>query len=164
MKLFSMCTCGSGNVLIQKKVMSTHPRATQECVTCGSNMTWDSQPFYGTLNAGNIPLAVAKLFAGASLRKTIRILESMKVATIARRTFFWHQERILQPSIEKDWGSGRRVCWGAMGRGFYPDDRWRSLGWQHWTFCNVPFCIYPTGRFCRLLFSSDRTFLKHWYL
>ncbi|KAL1422805.1 hypothetical protein MTO96_021706 [Rhipicephalus appendiculatus] len=60
-----------------------------------------SQPKNGQYAAGNVLVAAGILFSGLNAAKSLRLLSSMKVATIKERTFFRHQQNLLIPSVQK---------------------------------------------------------------
>ena len=77
---------------------------TRECESCTAAVTtWESQPSYGNMPAGNILLSASILFAGGSSRETLRVLKHLKIARISERTFYNHQKTILFPAIQHQW-------------------------------------------------------------
>ncbi len=104
-ELFKRChECGSSDVAVTERIIGTFVSISQECRSCNNGTrTWDSQPWYGNIPAGNLLLSAATLFAGGSCAKMLRILNIMRVATISESSFYRHQSSILQPAIERWW-------------------------------------------------------------
>lgn len=77
----------------------------QHCNVCqGKPFTWRSQPFVlGRYPAGNILLSFAVLMAGASISKVLLVFKHMGLAAYSPRTFFYHQNRFVFPTILLYW-------------------------------------------------------------
>ena len=102
-RLFERCSsCHSCDVVIKERVIGTFISITQECNSCSCRTaTWESQPYYGCIPAGNLLLSASTLFAGGSCTTMLRILQFMKIAATSEKTFYNHQSAILQPAIER---------------------------------------------------------------
>ena len=102
--LFSACmSCHSASVHIKKLVNGTFLRVTQLCCSCGKQNEWNSQPFMGSLPAGNVLTSSAILFTGSLPAKALQMFKVLDCATITRSTFFRHQKRFLQPAVRSVW-------------------------------------------------------------
>lgn len=114
--LFKVCpSCGSGNVELDKRVVGTLIAISRECLTCDERSeTWESQPYFGNTPAGNILLSGAVLFAGGSCATTLRILDHLGVASISERTFYRHQESVLEPAVNTIWEAHQRELIGQL--------------------------------------------------
>lgn len=60
---------------------------------------WTSQPEVGRKAKGNIDLAAAVLFAGASPARILRVLTLMNAQAFSERTFFDYQRAYLLPAV-----------------------------------------------------------------
>lgn len=76
---------------------------SQKCTACAWKRSWNSQPLIRDIPTGNLALSSAVLFAGASPTKALRIFSHMRLHAISERTFYRHQEFLLQPSILRVW-------------------------------------------------------------
>ncbi len=74
-------------------------KVNRDCDYCEDTNSWTSQPMLGEIPAGNILLSSAIMFTGASYTKTLRVLNSMNIATISTRTFQDHCKKFLHPAI-----------------------------------------------------------------
>ena len=74
------------------------------CTHCGHERTWTSQPRIRDTPAGNILLSASNLYSGATPGKVLRMMSHMRVACISDRTFYYHQNQYLEPSIVDVWG------------------------------------------------------------
>ncbi|KAL1468815.1 hypothetical protein MTO96_025171 [Rhipicephalus appendiculatus] len=100
LELFSKCSVCLRQTSIKTQVNGT----ALEVITLCPNLhqfVWCSQPKIGQYAAGNVLLAAGILFSGLNAAKSLRLLSSMKVATITERTFFRHQQNLLIPSVQK---------------------------------------------------------------
>ncbi|XP_061898569.1 uncharacterized protein LOC133646801 isoform X3 [Entelurus aequoreus] len=95
--------CGSQDISPSWDSNGTQLTMTLQCASCDQRSSWSSQPNIGPYAAGNILLSAGILFAGASSGKVLQVLNSIGVVTYVKRTFFNHQELILQPAIKKVW-------------------------------------------------------------
>lgn len=75
----------------------------QQCSSCESMYTWDSQPYIKSTPTGNILLSAAILYSGAQPAKMLRVLKILGCVSISSRTYFKHQRCYLQPSISLVW-------------------------------------------------------------
>lgn len=99
-----------------------------------------SQPYLGSIPAGNLGLSAGILFSGALAAKVLRVLQCMGVATITQRTFSSHQSSMLFPFVTRVWDKHQRdyvrmaeergepLVLGGDGRGDSPGQcaRYRS--------------------------------------
>ncbi|XP_061905609.1 peroxynitrite isomerase THAP4-like isoform X1 [Entelurus aequoreus] len=135
--------CGSQDISPSWDSNGTQLTMTLQCASCDQRSSWSSQPNIGPYAAGNILLSAGILFAGASSGKVLQVLNGIGVVTYVKRTFFNHQELILQPAIKKVWEEqqrthltmlqveGRPLVLGGDGRaGLVPTPQW-SL-WPMW--------------------------------
>nr|XP_061785818.1 uncharacterized protein LOC133576535 [Nerophis lumbriciformis]XP_061785819.1 uncharacterized protein LOC133576535 [Nerophis lumbriciformis] len=95
--------CGSQDISPSWDLNGTQLTMTIQCASCDQRSRWSSQPNIGPYAVGNILLSAGILFAGASSGKVLQVLNSIGVVTYVKRTFFNHQELILQPAIKKVW-------------------------------------------------------------
>jgi solute carrier family 8 (sodium/calcium exchanger) len=95
--------CGMKGMGSSKHVIGTLLLIKFTCHQCGAVNSWKSQPSIGNFSAGNILLSGAILYSGCVARKVLRVFQNMGVATIKMRTFFYHQQQILLPTIYKVW-------------------------------------------------------------
>lgn len=105
LSLFSLCfVCFSKKVQASVSyIIGTFVAVTQTCKQCGHAFKWSSQPYLGSLPAGNILLSSAILFAGGLPRKTFNIFKFLGVACISENTFFRHQSSFLYRTIDNVW-------------------------------------------------------------
>ena len=78
-------------------------RIKQYCAICERAYTWDSQPYIGSIPAGNVLLLASILFSGSLPSKSLRIFQFLNCAAISESTFYNHQRRYLQPTINNIW-------------------------------------------------------------
>lgn len=105
-QLFKWChcpNCGSCEFQILKETLGTLLVVTLKCTSCRHKNVWKSQPFLGKFAAGNILLSASILFSGAISSKVLRVFQHMKVACISQRTYFRHQNSLLQPVVQRVW-------------------------------------------------------------
>ena len=76
----------------------------QSCTHCRHERTWTSQPRIRDTPDGNILLSASILYSGATPGKVLRMMSHMQVACISDRTFYYHQNQYLEPSIVDVWG------------------------------------------------------------
>lgn len=79
----------------------------QHCSACGvESFKWRSQPYvFGRYPAGNLLLSFGILMAGASVSKIILVFKHMGLAVYTSRTFFYHQNKFIFPTILNHWES-----------------------------------------------------------
>ena len=65
--------------------------------------TWESQPYVGSVPAGNILTSATILYTGSLPAKALRLFKFLNCANISVPTFFHHQSSYLQPSINSVW-------------------------------------------------------------
>jgi solute carrier family 8 (sodium/calcium exchanger) len=75
----------------------------QDCSFCGELWTWYSQPYIGSIPAGNLLLSAAILFSGALPRKTLKVFSFLRLLAYDPATFFRHQKSLLEPVIFRSW-------------------------------------------------------------
>ncbi len=104
MSLFDECpTCSHPCTADVKYTKGTLACVDQDCPKCHYHRTWFSQPFIDKIPAGNLLLSGAILGSGLSYIKTLRMLESLNVATIAPSTFQDHAQDFVQPTVNHMW-------------------------------------------------------------
>ncbi|KAM7301962.1 uncharacterized protein ISCGN_017479 [Ixodes scapularis] len=91
----------SPNTHIDKTVQGSSLQVSTLCRS-GHTETWCSQPVIRQKPVGNILVAAAILFTGCSIKKALRMLSSMGIASFCYKTFFIIQKAFLLPAIEKD--------------------------------------------------------------
>ena len=102
--LFTMCReCRSSSVSIKKYITGSFLRIQQYCAHCKHTWCWESQPYIGTLPAGNILTSAAILYSGSLPAKALRMFHVLKCATVSAHTFYRHQREILLPSVDRVW-------------------------------------------------------------
>ena len=100
--LLSMCVKKTTTTIL-KKVIGTFIHITQLCKSCKYVHTWESQPYIGTVPAGNILTSAAILYTGSLPSKALCIFQTLNCATISLSTLFHHQSSYLQPAISTVW-------------------------------------------------------------
>lgn len=133
--LLSWCccpACGHKDLSRTDHVSGTLLIISLMCKSCGKLSTWHSQPYVGNYPSGNILLSAATLFAGSTIRKTLKVLQHIGVAVYTAKTFFSHQKDILHPVIKDLWterqawilaslqGHERKLVCGGDGRADSP--------------------------------------------
>jgi solute carrier family 8 (sodium/calcium exchanger) len=109
LELFNTCKkCNRLATASIQHIIGTMVKIKAECDFCCFTWQWCSQPYLGSIPAGNIGLSASILFSGAIATKVLRVLECMGVATISRRTFTSHQSAILFPAISRVWDKRQR--------------------------------------------------------
>ena len=104
MMLFATCKlCSSVAVNVEKSICGSLLRIKQFCGSCKQTWCWDSQPFLGSIPAGNILTSAAILYSGSLPTKALRIFQILKCPSISTTTYFRHQSKILQPVVEQAW-------------------------------------------------------------
>ena len=102
--LFSICfICRSTYTSIEKFTRGSFLCIKQICRSCNNTYVWESQPYVGSIPAGNIMISAAILYIGLMPAKVLRVFSSLNCATIKRMTFFRHQKAYLQPAINCVW-------------------------------------------------------------
>ena len=99
----SCCSCGSRQVAWSRQEIGTLLKLSIRCVHCGHCSSWNSQPYFGRVAAGNVLLSAGILFAGATATKVLRVLMHMGTAVFSVRTFFRHQQKILHRAVMQLW-------------------------------------------------------------
>ena len=100
------CTSTSTNV--KKSITGSFLCITQYCTVCKRAWSWESQPFVGTVPAGNIltspaTYVVFRCFSG----KGVTNIQKFKMIT--PKTFFLHQAKFLQPAVLITWEKHQMV-------------------------------------------------------
>ena len=105
--LFSLfcLNCKAEKPQVSMKQNGTMVTVQQHCTFCqGKSFTWRSQPFlFGKHPAGNILLSFSVLMAGATISKILLLFKHMGVSVYKARTFFYHQNRFIFPTILHHW-------------------------------------------------------------
>ena len=99
---YTSCHSGCHGKIAYRK--GTFIAIKQSCTHCGHERTWASQPRIRNIPAGNILLSASILYSGATPGKVLRMMSHMRVACISDKTFYYHQNRYLEPSIVDVWG------------------------------------------------------------
>lgn len=104
MALLKVClTCLSRSCEVTLSLNGTSVTATTTCRNnaCSKReqQIWTSQPTVGRKPKGNVDLAAAILFTGASPTATLRLLEIMEVHTFVDRAFYEYQAAYLLPAV-----------------------------------------------------------------
>ena len=108
--LFSTCFfCRSPFSTIEKWTLGSLLRIKQICSQCNGSFTWDSQPYIGKVPAGNVLISAAILYTGSLPAKALRMFKNLNCSTITRKTFFRHQKKYLQPTINTVWERHQRT-------------------------------------------------------
>ncbi|KAH7953466.1 hypothetical protein HPB49_008925 [Dermacentor silvarum] len=100
-ELLSACTkCGESSTITKH----THGSSLTVKATCplGHQKVWSSQPTTNGMAAGNILLAGAILFSGASAVKVLRLLASVNIEAFTTSTYNVYQKGCLVPAITKN--------------------------------------------------------------
>ena len=113
--LFKVCIfCGLSSRQVKKVVNGTFLRVTQLCNDCGRKRVWESQPFIGPRQAGNILLSSAILYTGSLPSKALRLFQVLKYATKSCSAFFRHQSEFMWPAINRVWKNQQRVLFSQF--------------------------------------------------
>ncbi|XP_064647939.1 uncharacterized protein LOC135500411 [Lineus longissimus] len=121
MNLFATCpVCSSESTRTIKKI-GTFISVSQRCVNkhCGFERTWNSQPMYNRITAGNVLLSSAILFSGAIPSKILQVMRILGCQSIHRNTFFVHQSRLLWPAVQDAWRQEQREILDAVKEADY---------------------------------------------
>jgi len=105
-QLFSNCPVCAAPCAVIEQYKGTLLVVNQKCSNsqCHFTRRWDSQPFVGSIPAGNVLLSAAILFNGASYRKTLKLIQSFGLVVISEDTYLLHARSYLQPTIYKTFG------------------------------------------------------------
>ena len=105
LSLFKKCQkCGNeGSTTTTTNIIGTFLSVTQTCSTCLSAFQWDSQPMLKQAPVGNLLFSAAVLFSGSLPAKVFKLFQFLGCATISRKTYFRHQEHLLQPCVFAIW-------------------------------------------------------------
>ena len=87
----------------KKCISGSFVHIRQFCESCKQTWYWESQPFIGSIPAGNILMSAAILYSGSLPTKALRIFHILKCASITTMTYFRHQNKILQPAVDRIW-------------------------------------------------------------
>ena len=133
MELFYKCPQCSGQTISKiKQVVGSLVKVEQECGFCNSHCVWHSQPYVGSIPAGNLLISCGKLLTGSLPTKSIRMLRQINIAMISHETFLLHQRHFIQPAISEVWNiyrssymevvahSQEGICLGRDGRADTP--------------------------------------------
>ncbi|KAM7297594.1 uncharacterized protein ISCGN_022745, partial [Ixodes scapularis] len=71
--------------------------------TCENKHTrkWRSQPMLGGKGAGNVLFCAGIRFSGAQVATTFRVLESLNIAMITERMYYYYQSGYLLPVVKQ---------------------------------------------------------------
>ncbi|XP_065066719.1 uncharacterized protein LOC135692501 [Rhopilema esculentum] len=76
----------------------------QDCLTCGKVYKWHSQPFiFGKYPAGNVMMSFGILMSGVQISQILLAFKHMGLSAISPRTYFYHQSKLLFPSVTMQW-------------------------------------------------------------
>ena len=76
----------------------------QDCLTCGKVYKWHSQPFiFGKYPAGNVMMSFGILMSGVQISQILLAFKHMGLSAISPRTYFYHQSKLLFPSVIMQW-------------------------------------------------------------
>lgn len=133
MDLFGNCpSCAQPTYGEIQQIKGSFITITQDCGFCAFQRTWSSQPFIGSIPAGNFELSCALLFSGSLPSKATRMFQFLNMASISYRTFMYHQQCYLHPVVIEVWrdqqasymqeaqNSRRHVHLGGDGRADTP--------------------------------------------
>ncbi|XP_056006794.1 uncharacterized protein LOC125658626 [Ostrea edulis] len=101
-------TCKRCNIFATasiQQVVGMMVKIAVECEFCSFKWQWCSQPYIGSIPAGNIGLSSSIIFSVALTTKVLRVLQCMGVATISSRTFATHQSI---PAIPHVWDKNQQ--------------------------------------------------------
>lgn len=100
MDLFGNCpSCAQPIYGEIQQIKGSFITITQDCGFCAFQRTWSSQPFIGSIPAGNFELSCALLFSGSLPSKATRMFQFLNMASISYRTFMYHQQCYLHPVV-----------------------------------------------------------------
>ena len=86
MFLFNTCIiCRSVTRDVRKVLIGSLVRITQRCSKCNYKRVWESQPFIGSVPAGNILTSAAILYSGALPTKALRMFNILNCEMITRK-------------------------------------------------------------------------------
>jgi len=112
---FYCCSfCGSRDITAARRECGTLLIADLRCRRCHRSTMWHSQPYLGTIPAGNILLSAAIMFSGAAVKKTLQVLHQMGVAVTSTRTYFRHQKEILQDAVRHVWKDHQEALFAGL--------------------------------------------------
>ena len=97
--------CRADHPSVSMKKNGTMVTVRQDCTVCGENaFTWKSQPtMKGGFPAGNLLLSFGSLMAGASISKILLVFRHMGLSAYTARTYYYHQQKFLFPSVLRHW-------------------------------------------------------------
>ena len=73
------------------------------CSNCHRKYEWESQPYIGSIPAGNILTSAAILYSGALPSKSLRVFDILNCSAISRQSYFRHQRDFLQLAVHNVW-------------------------------------------------------------
>ncbi|XP_049524234.1 uncharacterized protein LOC125945894 [Dermacentor silvarum] len=124
-ELLSACTKCGESCSITKHTQGSSLTVKATC-PLGHQKVWSSQPTTNGMAAGNVLLAGAILFSGASAVKVLRLLASVNIEAFTTSTYNVYQKGCLVPAITKVWSTqqaslveackGRDLCLLGDGR------------------------------------------------
>lgn len=102
-KLLNKCFLCGRDLNVSKLITGSCIKYIMDCELCAEKFRWCSQPMSGTMPCGNLILAAAIMFAGASAAKVLRLFKFSSIETISLRTYHSIQRSYLTPSIISIW-------------------------------------------------------------
>jgi hypothetical protein len=113
--LLSVCPkCSNACLAEVCKRMGSFIAVSMKCCRCDFDDCWKSQPFHGTLPAGNLKMAASIHFTAASPTKTLRVLDKMNVAHISYSTYWRLQTTMLQPTVWSCWLNHQQLLFDEL--------------------------------------------------
>lgn len=99
---FGNCpSCAQPTYGENQQIKGSFITVTQDCGFCAFQRTWSSQPFIGSIPAGNFELSCALLFLGSLPSKATRMFQFLNMASISYRTVMYHQQCYLHPVVSE---------------------------------------------------------------
>jgi len=100
--LLVCCVCLSPCRVFLKKCIGSFVALEQRCVH-GHKLIWHSQPFYGSVPAGNLLTAACILFSGSSPVRSLNVFRHLSMSTISLRTYNMMQSSYLTTAVKSVW-------------------------------------------------------------
>lgn len=114
-QLLSICPKCSGECMVDiSKRMGSFIAASRKCWRCELDTNWNSQPFHGSLPAGNLKMAASMHFTAASPTKVLRVFDKMNLAHISYPTYWRLQTTLLQPTVWSCWLSHQQMLFEEL--------------------------------------------------
>lgn len=93
----------NGKVQCKPMAIGTCVKVLRTCTNAHRNESWDSQPKYKGLFAGNFQMATATLFSGCSFGKVYMMCKFLGLHCISRSTFQRVQRYYAAPAVTNYW-------------------------------------------------------------